>query len=117
MHFYMHKRVPPFGLYVEKIVNIKFFGNFKQKSPKWPTKDLSDIERNKFMKNQPVLGIPQGLAYDNQPGGVDLTPPPCRIGLTVFLIVNQEGKTIFMATFDVVWMMLSLDLSMHAFIK
>ena len=34
------------------------------------------------MKNQPIQGIPRGLAYDNQPGGVDLTPP-CRIGLNL----------------------------------
>ena len=33
------------------------------------------------MKNQPIRGIPRGLAYHNQPGGVDLTPP-CRIGLS-----------------------------------
>ena len=66
---------------MEKIVDVKFFGNFKKKSQKWPIQDLSNIERNKVMKNQSIRGIPQGLAYNNQPGGVDLTPPPCRIGL------------------------------------
>ena len=49
---------PPFGLYVEKIVDINFFGNFKKKSQRWPTQDLSNIERNKVMKNQPIQGIP-----------------------------------------------------------
>ena len=62
-------------MYVEKIVDVKLFGNFKKKSKKWPTQDLSNIERNKFMKNQFIRGIPLGLAYDNQPGGVNLTPP------------------------------------------
>ena len=77
MHFYIYgKKGPPFGLYVEKIVDVKSFGNFKKKSQKWPTQDLSSIERNKVMKNQPIWGIPRGLAYDNQPGGVDLTLPP-----------------------------------------
>ena len=75
MHW-TYRRVPPFGLYVEKIVDVKFFGFFKKKSQKWPTQDLSNIERNKVMKNQPIWGIPRGLASDNQPGGVFLTPPP-----------------------------------------
>ena len=66
---------PPFGLCMEKIFDVKFFGIFKKKSQKWPTQDLSNIERNKVMKNQFIRGIPRGLAYDNQPGGVDLTPP------------------------------------------
>ena len=74
--FYTYRRVPPFGLYVEKILDIKFFGNFKKKSPKGPSQDLSNIERNKVMKNQPIWGIPQGLAYDNQSGGVCLFDPP-----------------------------------------
>ena len=56
MHFYTHRR--PFGLYVEKIVEVKFFENFKKKSKKWPTKDLSNIERNKVIKNQPIWSIP-----------------------------------------------------------
>merc|ERR1712079_651596 len=60
---------PPFGLYVEKIVVENFFGNFNKKSQKWPTQDLSNIERNKVMKNQPIWGIPQGFVYDNQPVG------------------------------------------------
>ena len=47
----------------------------KKKSQKWPTQDLSNIERNKVMKNQSIWSIPRGLAYNNQPGGVDLTPP------------------------------------------
>ena len=50
---------PPFGFYVEKIVDVNFFGNFKKKSQKWPTQDLSNIERNKVMKNQPIKGIDQ----------------------------------------------------------
>ena len=54
---------------MEKIVDVKFFGFFKKKSQKWPTQDLSNIEMNKVMKNQPIWGIPQGLASDNQPGG------------------------------------------------
>ena len=66
---------PPFGLYVEKIVDVNFFGNFKKKSLKWLTQGLSNIESNKVMKNQPIWGIPRGLASDNQPGGVNLTPP------------------------------------------
>ena len=69
---------------MEKIVDAKFFGNFKKKFQKQPTQDLSNIERNKVMKNQPIRGIPRGLAYNKQPGGVDLTPP-CRIGLSSFL--------------------------------
>ena len=36
----------------------KSFGNFKKKSQKLPTQDLSNIERNKVMKNQPIWGIP-----------------------------------------------------------
>ena len=53
------------------------FALFKKKSQKWPTQDLSNIERNKVMKNQPIWGIPRGLAYDNLPGGgVFLAPPP-----------------------------------------
>jgi len=68
---------------MEKIVDVKFFGNFKKKSQKWPTQDLSNIERNKVMKNQPICGIPRGLASDNQPGGGGLKdPPPYRIGLS-----------------------------------
>jgi len=60
---------------MEKIVDVKFFGNFKKKSQKWPTQDLSNIDRNKVMKNQPIQGIPQGLVYDNPSGGIDLIPP------------------------------------------
>ena len=60
---------------MEKIVDVKFFGSFKKKSQKWPTQDLSNIERNKVMKNQPIWGIPRGLAYNNQSGGIFLTPP------------------------------------------
>ena len=34
------------------------------------------------MKNQSIRGIHRELGYDNQPRGVDLTPPPpSRIGL------------------------------------
>ena len=58
----------PFGLYGEKNVNVKFLGNIKKRSQNWPTQDLSNIERNKVMKHQPIWGIPQGLAYNNQPG-------------------------------------------------
>ena len=64
------------GLYVEKSVDVKFFGNFKKKSQKWLTQDVSNTEKNKVIKNQPIWGIPRGLAYHNQSGGVDLTPPP-----------------------------------------
>ena len=82
MYAFLHvQKGPPFGLYVKKIVDVKFFGNFKKKFLKWPTKDLSNIKRNKVMKNQIIRGIPRGLAYNNQPEGVFLTPP-CRIGLT-----------------------------------
>ena len=35
------------------------------------------------MKNEPIQGIPRGLLYDNQSGGIVLIPPPCRIGLKV----------------------------------
>ena len=45
---------PPFGLCMEKIFDVKFFGIFKKKSQKWPTQDLSNIERKKVMKNQPI---------------------------------------------------------------
>ena len=46
---------------------------------KWTTQDLSNIERNKAMKNQSIRGIPRGLAYNNQPGGVNLAPPPLHV--------------------------------------
>ena len=69
----------PLWIVCGKIVDVKFFENFKKKSKKWPIQDLFDIERNKLMKNQPIWGI--RLAYDNQSGGVFLTPLPCRIGL------------------------------------
>ena len=75
MHLYTYRRVPPFGLYVEKIVDVNFFGIFYKKSQKWPNQDVSNIERNKVMKNHPIWGIPQGLGYNNQSGGeVFLTP-------------------------------------------
>ena len=77
MHFYTYRRVPPFGLYMEKIVDVKFFGNFKKHFQKWPNQDLSNIERNKDMKNQHIRGIPCGLAYNNQSGGIDLIPHAC----------------------------------------
>ena len=64
----------PLGIIYGKMVYVKFFGFFKKKSQKWPSQDLSNIERNKVMKNQPIRSIPLGLAYDNQPGGVNLTP-------------------------------------------
>ena len=51
-------RTYAFGLYVKKIGDVRFFGNFKKKSQKWPTQDLYNIERNKVMKNQPIHGIP-----------------------------------------------------------
>ena len=70
MHFYTHTRVPPFEFYVEEIVNVIFFGNFKKRAQKWPTRDHSNIERNLVMKNQTILGISRGLVYNNQPGGV-----------------------------------------------
>ena len=43
--------------------------------------DVSNTEKNKVIKNHPIWGIPQGLAYHNQPGG--LFDPPCRIGLRI----------------------------------
>ena len=71
MDAFLHaQKGPPFGLYVERIVDPKFFGNFKKKSQKWSTQDLSNIERNKVMKNQSIQGIPRGLVYDNQSGGL-----------------------------------------------
>ena len=60
---------------MEKNVDVKFYEIFKKKSQKWPTQDLSNIERNKVMKNQFIRGIPRGLAYDNQPGGGRFDPP------------------------------------------
>ena len=69
------------GVYVEKIVDVNILGNFKRKATNWPNQELSNIERNKVMKNQPIWGIPRGLASDNQPGGSFCPPPPCRIGL------------------------------------
>ena len=53
-------------LYVKKIVDVKFFGNFKKKSQKWTTRELFNIARNKVTKNQPIQGIPRGLLYDIQ---------------------------------------------------
>ena len=61
---------------MEKIVDEKFLGNFKTKSQKWANKDLSNIERNKDMKNQPIWAIPRGLTYNNQPGGFFFDPLP-----------------------------------------
>ena len=55
-------------MYAEKIVDVKFFGNFKKNSQKWPTQDLSNIERNKVMKNQLIQGIPHGLVNNNHLG-------------------------------------------------
>ena len=92
----------PFGLYMEKIVDVKFFGIFKKKPQQWPTQDLSNIERYKVMKNQFIRGIPRGLAYDNQPGGVDLTPPmqnrasvsdkPAGYQIAVVAVVKQSEQ-------------------------
>ena len=48
---------PPFGVLMKKIINVNIFKIFKKKSQKWPTQDLSNIERNKVMKNQPIRGI------------------------------------------------------------
>ena len=53
MYFYTYKR----GILYEKIFDIKFFEIFKKKSKKWPTQNLSNGERNKVMKNQPIQGI------------------------------------------------------------
>ena len=89
MHFQTYRRAPPFGFYVKKIVNVKFFGNSKKKSQKWTTQELSNIARNKVMKNQPIQGIPGGLLYDNQSGGIVLIPPPCRIGLNPVFKANS----------------------------
>ena len=51
----------PFGLYVKKIVDVKFFGYFNKKSQERTTQELSNIARNKVMKNQPIQGIPRGI--------------------------------------------------------
>ena len=59
----------------------KIFWKFQKEMPKMAYQELSNIERNKVMKNQPIRCVPRGLAYHNQPGGFDLTPP-CKIGLT-----------------------------------
>ena len=42
------KKGPPFGLYVEKIVNVKFFGNFKPKTKNRPKYDLSILNGSKL---------------------------------------------------------------------
>jgi len=49
----MYRRVPPFDFMWKKMVNV-----FQKEMPKRPTQDLSNIERNKVMKNQPIQGIP-----------------------------------------------------------
>ena len=42
---------------MKKFVNVKIFEIFKKKLQKWPTQDLSNVERNKVMKNQPIQDI------------------------------------------------------------
>jgi len=42
----------------KKYSYIKVFEIFKKKSQKWPNLELSKIEKNIVMKNQPILGIP-----------------------------------------------------------
>ena len=91
---------------VKKIVDVKFFGNFKKKSQKWPSQDLSDIKRNKVMKNQPIWDISWGLVYNNQPGGVFLTPLPCRIGLIKF---NNSSLMTILMNFTKIWEMMKSD--------
>ena len=63
---FTHVEGSPIWIVCWKIVDVKFFGNFKKKSQKWSNKDLSNVERNKVMKNQPIQGIPWGLLYNNQ---------------------------------------------------
>ena len=50
-------RIEGFPLWIVsgKIVNVKFFGNFKKKPKKWPTQDLSNIERNKVIRISPLF--------------------------------------------------------------
>ena len=64
---------------MKKIVEVKFFEIFKRKSQKWPTQNLSNAERNKVMKNQPIQGIHGQLPRNNRSGGTLF--PPCKIGL------------------------------------
>ena len=52
---------------------------FKKNPQKWLTQDLSNVKRNKVMKNQPIQGILWRLAFNNQPGAIVLIPP-YRIG-------------------------------------
>ena len=65
---------PPFGFCMKKIVNVKSFEIFKQNPQKLPTQDLSNVERNKAMKNQLIQGILWRLVHNNQPGGIVLIP-------------------------------------------
>ena len=44
--------------YPKKSKNSTFKLFFKKQSQKWPTRDVSNIERNKVIKNQPIWGIP-----------------------------------------------------------
>ena len=55
---FLHVKGPPFGFCMKKIVNVKIFEIFKKKPKKWPTQDLSNIEKNKVMKNQHIPSIP-----------------------------------------------------------
>ena len=75
MHFYTYRRVPPLDFVGKKIINVKIFEIFKKKPQKWPTQDLSNVEMNKVMKNQPIHGILWRLAHINQPGGDRFDPP------------------------------------------
>ena len=68
MHFYTYRRVP-LWIVCGQNCRRKNFWKFQKEIPKKPTQDLSNIERNKVMKNQLIWDIPQGLAYNNQPGG------------------------------------------------
>ena len=65
------RRVPPLDCMWKKLSTQIFLETSKNNSKN----GLSNFERNKVMKNQPIRGIPRGLAYNNQAGGVDLTPP------------------------------------------
>ena len=65
---------------VEK--KIQFFKFSKFFFEKWLQWDVANIDRNKVMKFELISSIHREITRDNQPGGVFLTPPPCRIGLS-----------------------------------
>ena len=60
---------------------IPFFKFSKFFFEKWLQWDVANDDRNKVMKFELISSIHREITSDNQPGGVFLTPPPCRIGL------------------------------------